>query len=203
MPKKGQPLLLYLLAVAGFGLLVPWSKGFDFFDPLLIVPYGCLAWVFAAPVGAATEPESARATRSILIAAAYGWLSSVLILAIGIATVNSMSWHGWPPVLPSTGVLSGSLALGLSGALLVAAATTLLRKRGWSAEAARLVLRTFLILTLLGFALGSRMFPGVLAKHMTSRELPPWLFGISAVFLVASLVLMRAAGTAVPRSDPA
>src|SRR5271166_1050757 len=92
--------VLILAVLATFGILVPWYKGLDFLDPVMIVAYSCLALLFVAPASAEAFapphaiPTPGESVKRIAIILAYGWGVTILILATGIATVNVFHWHG-------------------------------------------------------------------------------------------------------------
>src|ERR1700684_3676176 len=81
--------LIILFVVIAFGILVPLYKGFGFLDARIVAAYGCLALLFVAPASAELSdgPLSAIFARIALIVA-WGWGTTVLILAAAIVTLN-------------------------------------------------------------------------------------------------------------------
>src|SRR2546429_100875 len=64
---RGQPLrqtlaafVIPLLVLVGFGILVPLSKGLDFFDPLILGAYASLGGIFAGPAAATAALGAGR-----------------------------------------------------------------------------------------------------------------------------------------------
>jgi len=80
----------YVLVIGVFGVLLPWQKGRDFLDSVILGAYACLGVVFAAPVAAAEFerfPTVQKALARVLISVFYGELLAAVMLVLGIATV--------------------------------------------------------------------------------------------------------------------
>jgi hypothetical protein len=85
-----RSLPLYALVIGVFGLLLPWQKGRDFLDSVILGAYACLGVVFAAPVAAAEFerfPSVQKALARVIISVFYGQLLAAVMLVLGIATV--------------------------------------------------------------------------------------------------------------------
>jgi hypothetical protein len=146
-----------VFAIIIFGVLVPYLKGFEFFDAQMILGYACVGMLFSAPAAAVAfsgKPDSSKTLRLLLSATAYGWGVSMILLGAGILTVNLANWHssvfGPPPRLLIAAVLLGgaaSLAI-----VAVSSAITALA----SARAATSVLRFFFLILILAVALSTR-----------------------------------------------
>lgn len=145
--------ILYVLAVLIFGVLVPRWKGLEFLDVLVILPYACLSWMFAVPAAtsavASAGPSREAVNRAAFKAFLFSWGSSLLVLAMGLATVNVLNWHG-SLLLPSTVTLLNALAIGLGGCVLLTGLSVLLTVQFRSAQQARNALRLVLLAGLLG-----------------------------------------------------
>jgi ABC-2 type transport system permease protein len=187
MAKQAITILLIVLV---FGIFVPWYKGFDFLDPLMISAYSCLAIIFVAPASAeAFGALPAESSRSELLAklftiVAYGWGVSIVILASGIITVNLSKWHG-RLLLPRTPVLLSCLLLSLTGALAFGSAAALLARRT-TPRSAKSILRLAFLLILLSLAFGNRYLP---IAWRSSIETQLTTEGITTLALRASMLL--------------
>src|SRR4029077_14538219 len=103
--------LIYAFALLALGILLPWHLSFDFLDAMVLLAYTCLPALLVAPVVAesfagdreraqipATSEERRRSMYAKVAAGAlYGWISALVALVLGIATVN-LSVTRW--VLP-------------------------------------------------------------------------------------------------------
>jgi hypothetical protein len=111
----------FLVAVFGFGILVPWWKGIEFLDSTVILASAAASLVFVAPM-IASSFEKEHIGRQVLGAVGFTWVVALLILTNGIATVNLQHWLG-KVVMPPAKILVASLLLNLCGALFVALLT--------------------------------------------------------------------------------
>lgn len=156
-------MLLHLLLVAVFGILIPYWKGIDFFDPAIISAYACIGALFSAPAAAqafsVSRPQSMReaylrAGKAIL----YGEGLAVVFLVVGTATVDLS--HGGRLILPALDVLAETGLLGLAGTIAVAglAAWATLR---FSREVARLMMRVMFLGLLIAFLYNARRLSDV------------------------------------------
>ena len=107
---------IYLLVIGVFGVFLPWQKGRDFLDSVILGAYACLGVVFAAPA-AAPEFESfltiQQALARVVISVLYGELIAGVMLVLGIATVY-VSRGGRIVVGPDLQSLAECAALGLT-----------------------------------------------------------------------------------------
>lgn len=157
-------ILLNLAVLLAFGVWVPWRRGFDFLDPVMILAYAMLALLFVAPAAAvACAPDSARGlTRTamlgrIVAAVAYGWGTAMIILVIALITINATAWHG-RAVLPPLKILSSAVLMSLAGSLFVAILGALVTL-SFSAGAARNFFRFAFLFLLLALTFSSRFLP--------------------------------------------
>ena len=186
--KPSRQALTILLAVAVFGIGLPWIKGLAFLNPILILCYACLGVLFIAP--ASTDlgaqhlpPRPMLASMASLVA--YGYALSLLMLISGITTVNFIHWSGHV-ITPRVRFLAAALLLGLSTCFtLIACGIALGITQG--ATAARTALRTGLLLLVLVLAFGSRGIPedwqAALNRQLTTTGLTHLAFGISAALI--------------------
>jgi len=205
--------VLVIAVVLVFGVFVPWYKGLDFLDPIMIIAYSCLGVLFAAPAGAdalapAEEPQSQESPRPGLLRTmatliAYGWGITVLILAAGIGTVNAAHWRG-RAIFPSGTLLLSSLLLGLTACFAVLGLSAFLLKHA-SPAGTKAILRTGFLVLLALLIFGSRFLPesiqSNIAAHMTTRGIIHFAFWSSAVLaclgaLLTGLTVLRPAARA-------
>jgi hypothetical protein len=134
--------VLHLFLIAIFGVLIPYWKGTDFFDPVITAAYLCMGGLFSGPAVAQTfsmsRPQSmreacAKAGKAIL----FGEGLVILFLVLGTATVSLAHRR---LMLPELDVVAEAGLLGLTATVAVASLA------GWSAlrfspMAARLMMR--------------------------------------------------------------
>ena len=196
--------LIILGVVLVFGILVPFYKGLEFLDPVVILVYACMSLLFVVPASAdmfaADQPIARAELRSQLgMILAYGWGTTVLMLISGIVTVNVANWHGHA-LVPSTALLSSALLLSLTATMTVICGTALLAKR-MGASSAKSLLRMSFLIVLLVAAFGFRYLPpewrAMIDRHMTTTGLTHFSLWASVAFALATLILaprlMRAA----------
>jgi hypothetical protein len=156
--------LLHLALVAVFGVFLPWKKGIEFFDPVILSAYACLGVLFAAPIAAQAfadvRPESMSAAIARIAAAVlYGECVVIAFLGAGIATVYFTHRHSvfFAPDLVGLGFAA---LLGLTGSFAFAALAAWISLR-FSAAAARGALRMMFLLLLFLFFFRSQWLPDV------------------------------------------
>lgn len=204
----GKGLLLNTAFLLGFGVFVPWWKGFDFLDAVVIALYACSSMLFVVPMVAGLLAADDGGSRSaaglfgrISWAVLYGWGMVVVMLLLGLITVNVSNWHG-RLVHPAWGVLAAALSLGLMASIFAAAVAALLTLL-FSAGAARMCLRVFFFMLLLCVAFGGRIFPASIrdgfAELITDDGIRRLSLIASAVLLVLSGGLMAALRSAFVR----
>ncbi|MEP6536785.1 MAG: hypothetical protein ABJF23_15760 [Bryobacteraceae bacterium] len=118
---KRSAVISFVVAVLGFGILVPWWKGLDFLDAPILIASACASLVFIGPMTAKSFHRE-HAGGQVIRVAGFAWLIALLILVNGIATVNIAHWLG-QVLMPSAGVLFGGLVLNLTGGLFLALVT--------------------------------------------------------------------------------
>ena len=162
-PARVPTVLLYVALIAVFGVLLPWTKGLDFLDPVMTAAYACLGVLFAGPAAAEAfaekRPDSLNAAlRRVAKAVIYGEGLAVVMLIAGVATVSIS--RGRRLRLPELDVLGEAGLLGLT------ASTALALIAGWvtlrfSYGAARRALRFVFLAMLVAFYFWSRWLPDV------------------------------------------
>jgi len=138
---------VHLVLVLVFGVLLPWRKGIDFLDPVMISAYACLGVLFAGPAAAfrfgQDRPQSMKeAFRRVGQAVAYGEAMAVILLIAGVITVN-YSRTRWE--FPQLDVLGEALVFGLASAVALALFAGWMSLR-FSARAARTSLRAIFLI---------------------------------------------------------
>lgn len=104
--------------VALFGIFVPWQKGLDFFDALILLPYSMLSLLFVSPIvidgcyqaGKRVEPHR------LLLGVVWGWCWGFGLVVAAVVTVNVTAVQG-PLQLPPRPLLLSALVLSLLGCL--------------------------------------------------------------------------------------
>ena len=207
MPRIGlRSALTNLIVILAFGVLVPYVKGFDFLDPILIVCYAMLSVVFVTPVIAdfvgSVRDSSAHLFAAIAKAVFLSWGISVAILLLGIATVNLTTRH--VGVLhPAERLVASALALGLASCLFVAAGSAFLTLL-FSAATAKSVMRIGFLLLLGLILLGPKLLPAAwqeqLAEQMTTGGISRLALGATGVVALADVILLAALRSAPIRA---
>src|ERR1051326_9522425 len=140
VPEPTRPWLMYAVLLIAFGIFLPWRKGLDFFDPVLLSAYACIGMVFAGPAAAQAfenRPRSmAQALGWILAAVGLGEFIAVAMLVAGFITVRVT--HTRLLFGPDFQLLGYGLLLGLMGCIALAALAAWLAVR-FSSRLARLM----------------------------------------------------------------
>lgn len=153
---------VYLLVIGIFGVFLPWQKGGDFLDSVILGAYACLGVVFAAP--AATPefekvPTVLRALARVLISVFYGELLAGAMLMLGITTVY-VSRAGRIVVGPDLRSLAECAVLGLMLSWAVSTAAVWISLRT-SPRTAKTVIRLVFLGLLAAFYFRSGWLPSV------------------------------------------
>ena len=155
-------LLLHIALIAIFGVILPWRKGLDFLDPVMISAYACIGMLFAAPASAANcggkRPQSLKeAVQRAWKAVLYGEGLAVILLAAGILTV---SYSRGRILVPQLDILGEAALLGFTGTVALALLAGWLTLR-FSVSLARTGMRVIFLLLLLGFFFQSQRLPEI------------------------------------------
>ncbi len=175
--------LVYAVVMVAFGVFLPWQKGLDFFDPVLLAAYACMGILFAGPAAAQafqTRPESmSQALRWISAAVGFGEAIALAMLVLGLATVRLT--HKLLLFGPDVELLLYALAFGFAASVALAALAAWVAVR-FSSGASRTVIRVVYLSLLGAFFLKSRWLPAIAATGAV----------ISAGSAVVFLFLLRA-----------
>jgi hypothetical protein len=153
---------VYILLIGVFGVFLPWQKGRDFLDSVMLGAYACLGVVFAAPAAASgfeRIPTTPQALARVLISVLYGEFVAGVMLLLGTVTVY-VSRAGRIVVGPDLRSLAECAALGLTLSLAVATAAVWISLR-FSPGAAKGVVRVVFLGLLAAFYLRSGWLPDV------------------------------------------
>ena len=189
--------VIILAVVLVFGVLVPYYKGLEFLDPVVILVYACMSLLFVVPASAeifaANESmANAEITSRLGMILAYGWGTTLLMLISGIVTVNVTNWHG-RMLLPSPALLASAVSLSLIATIAVISGTALLARRLGAGSAKSLLRISFLILLLIG-AFGFRYLPpewrGMIDRHLTTAGLIHFSLWACGVFAIMALIFV-------------
>ena len=153
---------VYLLLIGIFGVFLPWQKGGDFLDSVILGAYACLGVVFSAPAAAAEfakVPSTQKALARVVVSVFYGELLAGAMLLLGLITVYVTHW-GRLVVGPDLGALAQCAAFGLTFSWAVSSAAVRLSVR-FSAGTAKTVVRLMFVGLLAAFYLRSSWLPAV------------------------------------------
>ena len=156
---------VYLLVIGIFGVFLPWQKGTDFLDSVILGAYACLGTAFGAPAAAPEFerfPTIQKALARVAISVFYGELLAGAMLALGITTVY-VSRGGRVVVGPDLRSLAECGALGLTLSWAVCTGTVWLSIRT-SPRAAKAVVRLVFLGLLAAFYLRSGWLPAVAVR---------------------------------------
>ena len=157
-----RSLPLYLLVIGVFGVFLPWQRGRDFLDSVILGAYACLGVVFAAPAAAPEfekHPSVQTALSRVAISVFYGELVAGTMLTLGITTVYVA--HGGRIVVgPDLRSLAECAALGLALSWAVSTATVWISIRT-SPSAAKAAVRLVFLALLAAFYFRSGWLPTV------------------------------------------
>ncbi len=197
---RGGGIVPFLVTVIIFGIFVPWWKGIEFFDPLLLLVSFLVPAVFVTPV--ATEERvgltsKGRVEHSFL----YSGLMTLLIAFHGVAVVNVTHWFGHL-LLPPSGVLISGLLVAIGTELFLALGSVWLFQRS-GAKRTRLVVRS-IFFVLLGMYLYLFRFAPIsvrsqIDEHLTSETLTWTLLVMTAVLTALSVILLQSLRTGEDR----
>src|SRR5271165_652779 len=188
--------LLILGIVAIFGICLPWYKGLDFLDPVIIAAYALLAVFFVAPASAEAfagrnpTPRSEILRRSGTLLA-YGWGIALMVLAAGLISVNFKMWHGHA-LMPKTSFLVAVLLLGLTLSAVVIAISAILARR-MTARTIKGILRLAFLAILIAVGFGNRLLPDQtryrIGDQLTTEGIQRWAFSGSLVLAIAAALM--------------
>jgi hypothetical protein len=202
--------LLILGIVVIFGIGLPWYKGLDFLDPVIIGAYALLAVFFVAPASAeafaghqATSPGELLRRGGTLLA--YGWGIAVLVLAAGLTSVNFRMWHGHP-LLPATSFLAAVLLLALTLSALVIVLSAFMARR-MTAKTIKGVFRLAFLVVLIGVGFGNRLLPDQARYRMgdilTTEGIQAFAFSSAVVLAIAAALMFLWMVRSSPRTSDA
>jgi hypothetical protein len=153
---------VYLLLIGVFGVFLPWQKGRDFLDSVMLGGYACLGVVFAAPAAASqfeSNPTTRQALARVLVSVLYGELVAGAMLLLGMITVY-LARAGRIVVGPDLRSLADCAALGLTLSMAVSTAAVWISLR-FSPNTAKGVIRVAFLGLLAAFYLRSGWLPQV------------------------------------------
>ena len=163
-PHRGRGILTHVALLAVFGVWLPWMKGIEFLDSVVLAAYTCLGILFAGPVAAqafaeGSPPSKAVAMARVAVAVLYGESVAVAFLLSALATVYA-TLRQRLLFAPDWVTIASAGALGLTASIALAAAAGWMTLR-FSAGAARAAQRVLFLLLLLLFFFRSRWLPDV------------------------------------------
>jgi hypothetical protein len=191
---KPYATLVNLFVIVAFGVGVPWRRGFDFFDPVLILLYSLVALLFAAPAITDQIGEESsgppRMMARIAASALFGWSVFLVIVFLGILTVN-IEFRVGRILAPRASVIFAALALSFAASLCVASMGALFAVV-LTPMSAKLILRSGFVGLLLFLLFGARFLPpswqAQIAANLTPRTL------VRSAYVAAAILVLFAAG---------
>ena len=179
---RARDIFVHALLLVLFGVFVPYLKGIEFFDILILAPYACLGFLFLSPMVVADVFQNNRQVTLTGLARGivYGWGTAVVMICLGLATVNfSLPRRVLPPatVLLSLGILSLLFSIIVAA---VAGAVALISK---TADQAKGRLRMGFLLLLCAF---------FAAPHLLNDEIMNQLLSLSVAEKLAQVTLLAA-----------
>ena len=196
-------LVLTVLVILAFGVLVPWRRGFDFFDSFLIFAYSAIALLFAASALTDLVASSEAAIPlppAIIAAAIHGWSVLALIYALGIATVNA-TFRAPQLFYPSPKLMGATLLFALTASVFVAALAAVLCVL-FNPSVARTAMRLLFLLILLGLYFSAKILPPLWQNALDRQLTTPGLTQVGLIGAAISFVLAMGLVLALVRSRP-
>jgi len=161
-PSWIRALPVYLLVIVIFGVFLPWQRGRDFLDAVILGAYACLGIVFAASAAAPQFdrfPTIQEALARVAVSVFYGEILAGTILLLAIATVYALR-GGRIVVGPDLQSLVECAALGFTLSWALSTATVWISLKT-SPRAAKAALRLVFLGLLTAFYLHSGWLPTV------------------------------------------
>jgi hypothetical protein len=175
-----------------FGIGIPWLKGMEFLDLFLLIPYALLGVFYTSPRAVAVAFEPPISLSALGRAALVGWAIGVLILALGLVTVNVSAGH---ELLPPVPVLLCLMVLGLMACLLTAAVAVRVAMAAASESAARSRIRIGFLLLLCLFLAAPRLMgdelTGTVLGWLTPEGMVRVTMVLAPIMAVGTLFLLR------------
>jgi hypothetical protein len=196
---SARSLMVNLAVIAAFGIFVPWSRGLDFFDSIVIFSYSAIALLFAAStITDLVRRQSDSVVSLIGTATLYAWLTLLIIYALGIATVN-LTYRAPQLLHPNWKLFGGVLLFSLTGSLFLAAFGALLSIL-FSPAWARTVVRALFAVVLVGIYFQRQVIPpdwqDAFDRFLTTAGLTRiafWGAGMFAVLAAGLILALRSA----------
>ena len=153
---------LYALLIGVFGVFLPWEKGQDFLNPVILGAYACLGIVFAAPAAAPEFQNRVtlqKALARVVVSVVYGELAAGVMLLLALTSVY-VSHAGRIVVGPDLQSLADCVVMGLTLSTALSAGAVWLSVK-YSPAVARSVVRLVFLGLLAAFYLRSGWLPTV------------------------------------------
>ncbi|MFN7919827.1 MAG: hypothetical protein U0Q16_07000 [Bryobacteraceae bacterium] len=179
----------WLIAMWGFGWLMPDILGAAFFDAALLLCYALFALLFVAPVVCDAAESGEPARPAMLRGAAFGFASSFALTAVRVVAVNRQ-FHAPEWLLPEPSVVVAMAVFTAVWSWFSAALSLWLTRRLGSAGAARQRIRTGFFIAALVAVIANQYGPDSL-RLAFGQALGPgrilwWSAAVSALLVAAS-----------------
>ena len=175
-----------------FGVFVPWQKGLDFFDALLLLPYAFLSLLFVAPavIDSCFAGGHRISVDGLMRGIICGWLWGLGLLILGLITVNLTAIPG-PVMLPARPLLLSALVLSLLGCVFVAAISAWVALRSRSATSGKQAMRILFLVVLCALLFVPRLLSRDSQEQLTLLLIPDRL-ARATLFVAPPLTLLDA-----------
>jgi hypothetical protein len=176
--------VLYAMALGGLGFLLPSRMGIDFLDGIVTACYAAAGPIFATALIGANR-------REVWAVSLFGWISSLLSLALALVTIN-LRYRLGRLLLPPPFVVLAAVPFSLASSYMTGVIGHRLLSSGWKPTVAKGGLRRALLLLLLVVLFVTRYLPAMghgSAAWLTDRNVAAALAGGTFVCLAIGFLL--------------
>lgn len=183
--KQRSAIVQILFLIVGLGILVPWWKGLDFLDAMILLAYAVVPLLLVSPPAAkaAGVPDPRQQLRRAI---GVAWGLGLAITLQGLLTVH-LKIGFVSLVLPATDLLFGVQLLSFSGTLFFGVLTATVARTTGNPEWTVTMVRMFYLGILLALAGWSRYASSELRDRMDAYFTEP---NIVRIVLILSVILL-------------
>jgi hypothetical protein len=187
LPIRVQGAIYWFAALVLLGYFLPRLVGASLFDPHLMLSYSFLSIPFLSPIAcAAVRDRRAPLLKIAAAAALFGWISSLLLIALRIFGANR-EVQAPRFILPDTPVLLSLSIIALSASIFGASLSALVTLSTSTTDNAMRIMRSGFLLALLAVVFtarnGSDSFRDFIAGQLTYSAMPRFALIVSLVLL--------------------
>jgi hypothetical protein len=183
--KQRSAIVQILFLIVGLGILVPWWKGLDFLDAMILLAYAVIPLLLVSPPAAkaAGIPDPRHQLRRAI---GVAWGLGLAIMLQGLLTVH-LKIGFVSLVLPAMDLLFGVQLLSFSGTLFFGVLTATVARTTGNPEWTVTMVRVFYLGILLALAGWSRYASSELRDRMDAYFTEP---NIVRIVLILSVILL-------------